>query len=253
VIAFPTADPKDGARVRIGILGSGPIGGTLGLLWALAGHRVFFSHHEHEDVELFHARAILGARTGTAAQAADFGEAVVLSVHSYGIERWLSAAGSGLDGKVLVDATSPLRFIARAGGVGHGLPVDVPAGVAMARRLPGARVVRAFSTLRAGTLAGEAHRRGDLLGIPLAGDDAEAKRLVARLVRAAGFEAVDAGTLAESSALDPEGTLFGAPLAATALRARIAAGRRRERDDGRRREPDRLHDGAFVEGAGDDR
>jgi len=136
------------------------------------------------------------------ATAARFGEAVFCSV-PYGAWPGLAAAILPLAaGKLVIDSANPNperdgAFARDAIAAGEG------AGVPVARLLPGARLVRAFSSVYFKTLETEAHRAGDRVGIPLAGDDEDALALTAALVRDAGFDPVLVGPLARAGAFDP--------------------------------------------------
>ena len=102
-------------------------------------------------------------------------------------------------------------------------------GVASPEFLPGTRLVRAFNAINAGSLAGEAHRKPPLVGIPLAGDDAEALRIAQRLVTDAGFDPVVVGGLARAREFDVGGPCVGrlpVPAGRDDLDARAQAARR---------------------------
>jgi hypothetical protein len=149
--------------VRIGILGGGRVGGGLADLWARAGHDVRVSTRD------------------TLAETAAHGGVVVLAVPAAAIGEVLDAAAGELDGKVLVDATNDLR--PEPGGA-----------LEIARRLPAARVVKAFNTVFA-RLYDAVGRAETPPALVFCGDDEEAKAAAAGLIRDAGFEPVDAGGL----------------------------------------------------------
>ena len=188
--------------MNIGIIGAGNIAGTVGVLWAKAGHAVRFGTRHPEGLAPLLARAGAGASAGTAEDAARFGEAVFCSV-PYGAWPDLAAVVAPLvAGKVVIDSANPYPerdgSFARdviAAGEGSGLPI--------ARLLPGARLVRAFNSVYFRTLETEAHRAGNRVGIPLAGDDDAALALAAGLVRDAGFDPVLVGPLARAREFDP--------------------------------------------------
>ena len=157
------------------------------------------------------ARAGDHASAGTAEDAARFGEVLFCSV-PYGAWPDLAAAVLPLvAGKVVIDSANPYpdrdgTFASDAVAAGEG------AGVPVARLLPGARLVRAFNSVYFRTLETEAHRAGDRVGIPLAGDDEGALALAAGLVRDAGFDPVLVGPLARAREFDP-----GAPVYNTGM------------------------------------
>lgn len=109
---------------------------------------------------------------------------------------------------------------------------EIDGGTASSRwvagHLPGATVVKAFNTMQAGHLLELGRPAGDegRIALPVAGDDAEAKRRVLELVDALGFDAVDAGPLDESWRQEPGAPAYGADLGAEATRAALAAATR---------------------------
>jgi len=188
--------------MNIGIVGAGNIAGTLGVLWAKAGHKVRFGTRHPDQLGPLLAEAGSLASAGTPEEAARFGEAVFCSVPFGAWPTLAPVLGPLLSGKVVLDSANPYPerdgVFAReviAAGEGSGVPV--------ARLLPGVRLVRAFNSVYFKTLQTEAHRAGDRVGIPLAGDDAAALDMAARLVRDAGFEPVLAGPLARAQSFDP--------------------------------------------------
>lgn len=180
--------------MRIGIIGSGRIGGNAGKLFAMAGHDVMFSFsRDPEKLRALAAEAGNGARAGTPREAVEFGEVVVLSVPWGTIEEALSQAGD-LAGKIVIDTTNQF---------GRGGLAELPGGLTAAqfnqRRMPGARLVKSYNTLTAGFQAEASGRTGaaDRVVMFFAGEDAEAKEVVATLISDSGFEPVDVGGWSE--------------------------------------------------------
>ena len=188
--------------MNIGVIGAGNIGGTVGVLWAKAGHLIRFASRHPESLGPLIAEAGPNASPGSPEEAARFGEVVFCSV-PYGAWPSLAPALAPLlSGKVVLDSANP--YPGRDGDFARGaIAAGEGAGVPVARLLPGARLVRAFNSVYFKTLATEAHRAVDRVGIPLAGDDAAALDLAARLVRDAGFEPVVVGPLASARLFDP--------------------------------------------------
>ncbi len=188
--------------MKIGIIGAGNIAGAVGLLWAKAGHAVRFGSRHPEALGPLLAKIGGDASAGTAEEAARFGEVVFCSV-PYGAWPDLAAAiAAPAAGKVVIDSANPYperdgAFASDAIAAGQG------AGEPVARLLPGARLVRAFNSVYFKVLETEAHRAGDRVGIPLAGDDEDALALTAVLVRDAGFDPVLVGPLARAREFDP--------------------------------------------------
>jgi predicted dinucleotide-binding enzyme len=207
--------------VRVGVIGAGRIGGGVARLLVRAGHEVMLSFSR--DPERLRAQADeIGARAGTPAEAAVFGEVVVLAVPWPAIDDAIGQAGS-LDGKVVIDTTNPFG----AGGW------EVPEGRTSTQvnqdRLPGARVVKSFNTLTAGFQQQAGGRTGaDRVAMFLAGDDPQAKALAAALIDDAGFDPVDVGTAAESAILEAPrrpGAVYGEEYRLPEARAAVEAAR----------------------------
>ena len=198
------AGAADG-KIRIGIIGSGRIGSTLGRLWLKAGHEVMFS-----SVDIDHDRALAaslgaGASAGTPREAAAFGEALLFAVPYGALPQLGRDLADAIKGKVVLDACNPI--IARDGEIATRAR-EKGAGLASAELLPGARIVRAFNAIGYSRLPELAQRAGERTGMPIAGDDASALAVASGLVRGIGFEPVVVGSLAKGKYLIP-----GTPLA----------------------------------------
>jgi 8-hydroxy-5-deazaflavin:NADPH oxidoreductase len=199
---------------RIGVIGSGSLGGTVGRLWVRAGHAVLFSSRHPEELTDM-ARA-LGARAsaGTVRQAATFGPVILLAVPYEAIPQIAHDLQHVLPGKIVLDAcnpragSDPVAREAYANGVGR----------TSAKLLPGARLVRAFSAVDATAIEASAGRQHDKLGVPLASDDPQALQVAAQLVRDAGCEPVIVGDLAASVSFQRGGPGFRANTTAPELR-----------------------------------
>jgi predicted dinucleotide-binding enzyme len=181
--------------MRIGIIGAGHIGGTLARLFIDGGHEVAVSNSRGpETLESLVEELGDRARTTTAADAALFGDVVVVSV-PFGRYRELPTESVG--GKVVIDTNNyyPQRD-------GHFEELDsnrITSSELLQAHLPGAWVVKAFNAIQWKRLRDNGRPAGDpeRLGIPISGDDDEAKQTVAALIDQIGFDPVDAGTLAE--------------------------------------------------------
>ena len=190
---------RGGAPLKIGIIGAGHIGGTLASLWMKAGHEMLVSSRHPDQLQGLVRSLGPRARAGTPREAALFGEVVLVSV-PYGALPQIGRDLRGeLRGKIVLDTGNPyperdgdMALDARRKGT----------GVASAEFLPGVRLVRAFNAINWRDLAREAHRSGEPIAIPLAGDDREALEVAERLVRDAGFEPVVVGGLARAREFD---------------------------------------------------
>lgn len=201
--------------MRIGIIGAGEVASTLARLWVKAGHEVMLSTRNPDRLHGLIAELGPHARAGTVAEAAAFGtEAVLLAVNYWTVDDALAATRDRLNGKVVIDATNPLEWLdGRVGGaLRRMIPDDVTAGEVMARKLPRARVVKAFTTPSARAITSVAR---DGSGTPVAGpfatDDDDARAVAEQLVRDAGLVPVDLGGLSASAPLDPGGPSWGRP------------------------------------------
>jgi hypothetical protein len=191
--------------LKIGIIGSGRIGGTLGAIWLKAGHEVMFSSLDLEHDRKLAASLGARARAGTPKEAAGWGEVVLMAVPYGALPQLGKDLGPMIKGKVLVDACNP--FPGRDGDVAVWAR-EKGAGLASAELLPGARIVRAFNAISYARLPVLAESKGERTGMPIAGDDADAVKVASRLVRDAGLEPVLVGSLAMGKYLIP-----GTPLA----------------------------------------
>ena len=171
------------------------------------------------------AAAGAGARAGTPAEAASFGEVVLLSVPWDGIDDAVRAAGS-LAGRIVIDTTNQFG----AAGLVQ-LPEGLTAAEVNAARLPGARPVKTFNTLTAGFQAQAAQRTPERrVAMFLAGEDGQAKQVVAGLVADAGFEPVDLGGWQQVAIMEAPrrpGAVYGEEYRPDAAR-RIAAALRHD-------------------------
>jgi predicted dinucleotide-binding enzyme len=205
-------------RLRIGIIGAGRIGGTLGELWAKAGHEVFLSSRHPEQLRELAARIGPKARVGTPREAAAFGDVVLIAV-PYGALPQVGRDYAGeLRGKAVLETGNPNP--GRDGDMAHAARAK-GTGVASAEFLPGVRLVRAFTSVPASALRSEAHRAGERVAIPLAADDEAALKVAIQLVEDAGFEPVVVGPLARARDFDIGTAVFARALTARQLRAAL--------------------------------
>src|SRR5574341_2507517 len=179
--------------MRIGILGSGLMGGKLGTLFARAGHEVVFSYARSGEKLKRLARDAKGkARAGTPREAAQEADAVLLAVHWSRVDDVLKQAGD-LSGKVIVSCSLPMNADDTDLVIAH----TASGAEALAKKVPKARVVSAFNTVPSEVLFGvfEARRQAVRPSLLYCGDDASGKGIAAKLIRDVGFEPVDAGPL----------------------------------------------------------
>jgi 8-hydroxy-5-deazaflavin:NADPH oxidoreductase len=190
--------------MRIAIIGAGNVGGTLGKMWAAKDHEVAFGVRRPNDAKVQALLTATGkrARAASVKDAATGAEVVVLATPWSATEAAIKEAGE-LRGKVVVDATNPLKAHLSGLAIGH----STSAAEQVAGWAPGARVVKAFNTI------GAAHMADPRFGTQRAsmficGDDASAKATVARLAGELGFDPVDCGPLTQARLLEPLAMLW---------------------------------------------
>src|SRR5438477_10019991 len=179
--------------MRVGILGSGLMGGKLGTIFARAGHDVVFSYSRSKEKLNKLARNARGkARAGTPADATKDADALLLAVHWSRIDDVLKQAGD-LSGKVIVSCSLPMN----ANDTGLVVAHTSSGAEDLAKRVSKARVVSAFGTVPSEVLFGvfAARRKATKPSLVYCGDDAKSKKIAAQLIRDVGFDPVDAGPL----------------------------------------------------------
>ena len=179
-------------KLKIGVIGSGRIGSTLGGLWVKAGHEVMFSSLDIEHDKALAAKLGGGARAGTSREAAAFGDVLLIAVPYSALPSVGKDLASQMKGKVVIDASNPI--VRRDGEIAEWAR-QKGAGAASLELLPGARIVRAFNAIGYARMA-VAHQNAGQVGMPMASDDAKAVAVASRLVREIGYEPVLVGGLA---------------------------------------------------------
>jgi predicted dinucleotide-binding enzyme len=186
------AQSPAGGKMKIGIIGSGQVGGAIGSAWVKAGHEVMFSSLDIEQDKKLAAGLGGGARAGTPREAAAFGTVLLVSVPY----RALPSVGKDLadliKGKIIIDTSNPI--VARDGDIAVAAR-EKGAGVASMEYLPGARIVRAFNAIGYARMAA-ASSKSERVGMPIAGDDQNAIATASSLIRDVGYEPVLVGSLA---------------------------------------------------------
>jgi 8-hydroxy-5-deazaflavin:NADPH oxidoreductase len=203
--------------MRIGIVGAGMIGSTVAKLWVDAGHEVRLSSRHPEDLQPLVKRLGKGASAGTPADAAQFGEVVMLTVPLAALPDLAHDLALLLATKVVLDTGNAYE---QRDGEAARQAAQHPQGSAAwaAAMFPGARWVKAFNTVYFKVLASEAHRTGDRIGIPLAGDDPDAVKTAAGLVGDAGFAPVIVGKLARGKEFEPDTRPYNSGMTGPELR-----------------------------------
>jgi predicted dinucleotide-binding enzyme len=201
--------------MKIGIVGAGKMGGTLAGLWAKAGHDVMISSRHPEDLQAEAEKMGPNVHVGTAREAAAFGPIVVIAM-PYG--QWPQISDeikSETVGKTVIDLTNP--YPERDGPMAAQARQETT-GIADPKYLPGAHLVRAFNSIIWTNLRDLAHRAGEPVAIPVAGDDERAVSVTNELVRDAGFEPVMVGPLTAARRFDVDTPVYVKVMTAAQLR-----------------------------------
>jgi predicted dinucleotide-binding enzyme len=207
--------------MRIGIIGAGMIGSTMAKLWVDAGHEVCLASRNPSELQPLVKRLGTRASAGTAADAAAFGEVVMLTVPLKAVPELGRNLASVLVKKIVLDTGN--AYEQRDGETAREA-TSHPAGSAgwAAAYFPGARWVKAFNTVYFKTLETDAHRAGDRVGIPLASDDPGALDTAAALVRDAGLDPVIVGALARGREFEPNTPTYNTGISGRQLREAFA-------------------------------
>jgi predicted dinucleotide-binding enzyme len=209
---------SSGSVLKIGIIGSGNIGGTLGTLWVKRGHPVLFSSRHPDELKKLAAGLGPLARSGTVKEALSFGNVILIAVPYRAYPQIGKDYAEQLKGKIVIDAGNAVP--SRDGEIvkeadEHGI------GITSAKYLAGARIVRAFNTLNYRTLANSSDRPGGRIAIPMAGDDKDALAAASTLVRSAGFDPVIVGALEKAKTFARGGPLYGQEITAPEMQRRL--------------------------------
>jgi 8-hydroxy-5-deazaflavin:NADPH oxidoreductase len=212
------AAQTDAGKMKIGVIGAGHIGSTIGGLWVKAGHPVLFSSRHPEELKpLVDGMGPL-AKAGTVGEALDFASVILVAVPYKAIPELANEYGPKFADKIVID---PANAVARRDG--EELLAETKEkgiGVTTESYLKGSHVVRAFNSMGYMNFAKEAHRSGDLMAIPMAGDDSHAVEVASQLVRDAGFDPVVV-PLQRAQEFAQGGPIYGLQLTAKELRERF--------------------------------
>jgi predicted dinucleotide-binding enzyme len=199
--------------MNIGIIGCENLGGVLGELWHRAGHRIFLASREPDRLQGVIDRLGQGALAGDIRQAANFGEVIVICVTWSELGPLGEELYNELLGKTVIATAAP--------DPEYDSPVADKNQIVGHALLPGSNLVRAFTTVPHDVILREAHRDGERVGIPMAGETKEAVAIVASLIRDAGFEPVVVGGLKDARLFNVGTSVHNRILTAAELRAAL--------------------------------
>lgn len=215
---LPSISFAQTAKPKIGFIGAGRIGGALATLWGHAGYQIMISARDLGPLKDLAAKIGPNVRVGTPAEAASFGDVVVVTVPYGALPQVGRDYAGALKGKIVLDTCNPNP---RRDGDMTKDALEKGTGVMDPIYLPGTRLVRAFNTVGAGQLVPMSRRAGEWVGIPLASNDKQAMVEAARLVRDAGFEPVLVGDLSTAKSFDPGTPIYGKALPASEVRTAL--------------------------------
>lgn len=190
--------------MKIAVIGAGNVGGTLGNAWAKTGHQVTFGVPNPQSDKTQALIAQIGNRTSavTVPEAVKDADVVVLATPWETAQSAIAAAGD-LTGKILLDVTNPLTEDFSALAMGY----TTSGAEQVAAWAPGAKVYKVFNQTGWETMANP--KFGDAKAVMfVAGDEPEGKAITLKLTAEVGFDAIDAGPLAEARLLEPFGMLW---------------------------------------------
>jgi 8-hydroxy-5-deazaflavin:NADPH oxidoreductase len=190
--------------MKVGVIGSGNVGGALGTGWAKKGHSVVFGVRDKADEKLKSLLKEAGpnARVASVQEAAAFGEVIVFATPWPATQDAIRSAGN-LKGKIVFDCTNPLRPDLSGLQIGH----TTSAAEQVANWASGANVVKVFNTTGANNMENSRYPEGAPVMF-YCGDDAGAKKAAAQLASDLGFESIDAGGLTSARLLEPLAMLW---------------------------------------------
>ena len=210
---------QGGSPTRIGVIGSGKIGGTIGGLWVKKGHSVFFSSRHPEELKDMIAKLGSLAKAGTVEEAVTFGDVLFIAVPYGAIPQIGKDYSAKMKGKVMLDACNAVST--RDGAIADEVEQN-GIGVTTQKYFPDVRIVRAFNTMSYIVFAREANRPDPKLAIPIAGDNPQAVQIAAALVRDAGFDPVTVGTLADARRFQRGQPGYGQQVSAAELKQKLS-------------------------------
>lgn len=205
---------------KIGIVGSGNIGGTLGILLGRAGYEIFFSSRHPETLKDLVTAAGPKASAGNVAEAIAFGDVIIMSLPMKAFRELDAETKKALKSKIVIDTSNP--YPERDGAIAEEARRD-PGGTGsfVARLLSGARIVRAFNTVYFEDLKKTINKDGEKIGIPIAGDDEDGVKAAVELAEHAGLAPVVVGGLSKSKMFDVGTAVYATSASAREIKQKL--------------------------------
>jgi predicted dinucleotide-binding enzyme len=205
--------------MKIGIIGSGNIGGNLGKHWAKAGHEVLFSSRHPEELSDLVREAGDNAQAVSVAEAWEANaDAYLLATPFWAVDKTAELYAGEYKDKVIIDATNP--YPERDGEMAQEVrDGNLNSSEYVATRFNTARTAKAFNTIHAEDLKNKAWRDSDRVGVPFAAQDERSKQVAQELINDIGFDPVYAGDLAATKAMEVDQQVYGKSMSANELRS----------------------------------
>ncbi len=194
--------------MKIGIIGAGNVGGTLGRILTKKGHQIVFGVRDPQSSKVQAAVDSTGGKALAASvrEAASHGEVLILATPWNATQEAIASAGN-LTGKIIIDATNPLEMTPAGLAAGLTIGYTTSAAEEIAQWAPEALIVKAFNNIGASCF--ENLQFGSQTATAfICGDDVEAKKIVTNVAQDIGFEVIDAGDLKQARLLEPLGMLW---------------------------------------------
>ena len=198
--------------MKIGVIGSGNIGGNLGKHWAKAGHEVLFSSRHPEELNDIVREAGENSKAVSIEKAFEANADVyLLAVPFKAIDRLSELYAGEYGGKVIIDATNP--YPERDGEMAQEVrDSNRNSSEYTAMKFNTAKTSKAFNTIHADHLKNRAFKETDKLAVPYAAQDQQSKETTRKLIEDIGFEAVYVGDLTKTKIMDPDQKIYGKSL-----------------------------------------
>ena len=194
--------------MKIGIIGAGSVGGTLGRILTQKGHEIVWGVRDPQSSKVQSAVASTGGKALAASvqEAASHGEVLILATPWNATQEAIASSGNLTD-KIIIDATNPIEMTPAGLAAGLTIGYTTSAAEEIAKWAPGALVVKAFNNIGASCF--ENLQFGSQTATAfICGDDLEAKKIVTNVAQDIGFEVIDAGDLKQARLLEPLGMLW---------------------------------------------
>ena len=205
--------------MKIGTIGAGNVARAVAAVAIKHGHEAMLSNSRGADT-LLSPTSTLGCKAGSPREAAEFGDIVLVAIP---LNAYQQIPVAPLEGKIVLDANN--YYPERDGHIGELDRDEITTSELLARHLPKSRIVKVFNAIQAGQIESDGRPAGarDRRALPIAGDYAAAKIVVADLLNQFGFDVVDAGPLVEGRRFQRDTPAYGVPLDSKKLQEALAA------------------------------